>query len=290
MIEGPGKTNIELQLSPEQIERVMDKVQDINAKGTAFTGILPTSTREQGPITMYVAGSYLREITTKMKDRAIDKLPSILRDGLLGLPDDHSITKANAEERKRAWHDSLRNLKLSGAVHFQILGRSERGFGPAVLRSIKEATYFTSFAPKDHLNITLLLDMKSFSENPAASGVKYDKNGKRFYKQRTHTFSAHDTGPLNEEGLSKVDEDYGFIASHRVAPRLFRGVVCEAKSIESEKYIEQVKKVILNTYKNKPELLLPIYDIDGNLLWPKQMSYEEVQKLVAERQKINTTP
>ena len=34
-----------------------------------------------------------------------------------------------------------------------------------------------------------------------------------------------------------------------------------------------------------PDGALPIYDKDGNLLWPKEMSYKEVRKFVKERDK-----
>ena len=36
--------------------------------------------------------------------------------------------------------------------------------------------------------------------------------------------------------------------------------------------------------EDDPELILPIYDSKGNLLWPKQMSHEEVKKFVTERE------
>jgi hypothetical protein len=42
---------------------------------------------------------------------------------------------------------------------------------------------------------------------------------------------------------------------------------------------------MLDVFKDRANLLLPIYDLVGNLLWPKQMSYEEVKKFVAERDK-----
>ena len=34
--------------------------------------------------------------------------------------------------------------------------------------------------------------------------------------------------------------------------------------------------------KDKLDRLVPIYDKQGNLLWPKQMSYEEVKEFVAQ--------
>ena len=93
----------------------------------------------------------------------------------------------------------------------------------------------------------------------------------------------------------------GFILCHRVAPRLFSGIVLSPGKenpvkgegagrnfIEDTDYAPHVQKIVdemMEADKEKPELLVPIYDLYGNLLWPKQMPYEEVKKLVADREK-----
>ena len=41
---------------------------------------------------------------------------------------------------------------------------------------------------------------------------------------------------------------------------------------------------------DKQDRLIPIYDIQGNLLWPKQMSHEEVKQCVAERETRKLKP
>ena len=43
-----------------------------------------------------------------------------------------------------------------------------------------------------------------------------------------------------------------------------------------------------NAFKDDKEKLLPVYDAVGNLLWPKQMNYEEVKNFVEERDKKET--
>lgn len=60
------------------------------------------------------------------------------------------------------------------------------------------------------------------------------------------------------------------------------------EEIIQQKKVELAKKIsdeVIKANKGKPKNLLPIYDFDGNLLWPKQMSYEEVKKFVAEKDK-----
>jgi len=36
-------------------------------------------------------------------------------------------------------------------------------------------------------------------------------------------------------------------------------------------------------YEDKPDMMIPIYDRGGNLLWPKQMSHADVQQFVAKK-------
>lgn len=47
-------------------------------------------------------------------------------------------------------------------------------------------------------------------------------------------------------------------------------------------FAEGIASKMIEIDKDKPQNLLPIYDSDGNLLWPKQMSYAEVKKFVEE--------
>ena len=43
-------------------------------------------------------------------------------------------------------------------------------------------------------------------------------------------------------------------------------------------------------FRSKQDRIVPVYDTHGNLLWPKQMSYEEVKKYVAEREAKQSKP
>lgn len=69
--------------------------------------------------------------------------------------------------------------------------------------------------------------------------------------------------------------------SNRIAPRFFRGIVDGSLS---EYTLESMKKSFSNK-KSGENLYIPIYDLDGSLLWPKKMSYERVKRFIAERDK-----
>src|SRR5438552_4038892 len=47
--------------------------------------------------------------------------------------------------------------------------------------------------------------------------------------------------------------------------------------------VSDITNTMVLVDKDKPNLLVPIYGKEGNLLWPKQMSYAEVKRFVAER-------
>jgi len=103
------------------------------------------------------------------------------------------------------------------------------------------------------------------------------------------------------------DRSEGLTINHRIAPRKFIGLVLNPlrpKTSEELKrhYVEDRGDMIRTTdpeildedikilvqqmaeiYQGKEELIMPIYDRMGNLLWPKQMTYEEVKRLEAER-------
>ena len=121
---------------------------------------------------------------------------------------------------------------------------------------------------------------------------------------------------FDEKGLKYPDEEFGFMLSPRVAPRDFQGIILnkyttadesklnhifslkdyrdklrdeqgslDEKIIKSKnkQLIDNVVKVLRNTYGDKPSLLIPIYDIEGSLLWPVEMEYEKVKEMVSER-------
>ncbi len=88
---------------------------------------------------------------------------------------------------------------------------------------------------------------------------------------------------VSKEGLVQPSSEYGFVLSYRIAPRLFKGFVLSQDHME--KATARLEKIMRETCKDDKESLIPIYNKQGDLLWPKQMSYEDVKKFVAEKKK-----
>lgn len=45
------------------------------------------------------------------------------------------------------------------------------------------------------------------------------------------------------------------------------------------KEAKRIAKVMMEVYQGKEELIIPIYDVKGNMLWPKYMAYSEIKAL-----------
>lgn len=99
--------------------------------------------------------------------------------------------------------------------------------------------------------------------------------------------------------------DFQKLAKNRVSPRFFKGIVIldqrlpfiyfdQDQSIifndtTAETAVDIAVETMLSVNLQKPNLCVPVYGLSGALYWPRQMSYEEVQKIAEERRK-NSVP
>ena len=80
---------------------------------------------------------------------------------------------------------------------------------------------------------------------------------------------------FDENGMPHPYEEFGFAFFPRVPKRTFKGLV--VKIPKDELYDQRVQEVA--DIVQESNLQIPIYDTDGNVLWPQKMSFEEVKKL-----------
>jgi hypothetical protein len=316
----------EQPLSLEAVEIIMQKVQDINQKETAFHGVTHNNAKANEELQdkgLLIGGKVQDRYKYEEEHKAIaireklNNLESILRDGLLGI----SKNAGSSENRTREeWVKSARKDRRS-FVYFNIIGRD--------LENVKQSDYTRG---SNALGVIFALDtfkedLEGFSESrkkiyeEMGYADHYEKDGGDYYvypsndsSYKSKTFGSNSTGshkielehPINSGKFKTIrkhgDPNNGFALSFRVAPRFFKGIVTEAdkpfspyiKEEEQQKYKqERVDEIVSRMMKidvGKENLLLPIYDFEGNLLWPKQMSYEEVKKFVAERDKKEGNP
>lgn len=299
--------DFERKLSPEQIEQIMAKVQDIDEKGIAF--------------------SLIRD----------DKFENVFNDGLLGSYEEPDQVMSTEIDRKE-WAARTRKERQS-SVYFNITGRlADDDRFPA---SHENEILLTKWVRLNHLSkdkIVILFDLSTFKEE---APIFYRRHQNGEFKTKTYRtidwwnrrmpkgmtmeevtnieygspeyqeaikkigeeneYRIKYFGDTAQEGESSSYEEDGFAASHRVAPRLFQGIVAKFTPDETWERRDEEKGAGLNIsyqFKNpifkerlKPYLdimlkgnnLIPIYDPFGDLFWPKQMSHDEVKAFVAER-------
>ena len=110
-----------------------------------------------------------------------------------------------------------------------------------------------------------------------------------------------EAGFIDSRGYPAVSPYHGFATTFRIPPRDFRGLVIDnqGRQYNNEEGDERgtfepnsparvhamiqymARKELKNPETRKSPL--PIYGIDGSLLWPKEMSHEEVKTYIGER-------
>lgn len=238
---------LERPLSPEMLEKVMKKVKDINETGTAYTGL----------------GGIHGELNRKLL------LRKTLENGLLGykLP-----PVRNRRFTKEQWLEDTRDTRKGvgpgSAIWFHIVGRGD---------SDKVRPYDYG---EDGLAVSIVFDLSHFKE---ISGYDFKDSTEPAKLRSVKTFQG--VGPPLSDGY----EEYNLFS--RVAPRFFTGIcvgILEKGQPQNDQHVieHRINEIVVEMREmltSKPESLLPIYDYSGNLLWPKQMTYEEVKRLVEER-------
>lgn len=290
---------IETELSPEVIEKIIAKVQDINEYGTAYSSISNAYTNDP------------------------EILESILKNGLLGRTADRdSGLSIYSNMPPEKWY--ARNVKRNqhGQTYFNIVGRTDFKGDEDPIPNTPEMNYCSMSRTRA---INFIFDLSYFHEADLNFYRKLLKGEidtqeelvkkHRYYCADLIQPGANDmTKRQFEESLKKLINLYyekdpgkaekvediksppvlGFVTKTRIPPKFFRGIIIGHASeslYKNEEEIATEEKRRLNlaitsmkkTYKDKLNLFIPIYSVNGDLLWPKQMSYEEVKKFIAER-------
>lgn len=280
----------ETKLSPEIIELVMEKVENILKPDLAF---------------------HVLNANRQPKERD-EILGDMLRDGILGITRERKAEQQKAHYEKRPPSHTQRgayvdDVKSGGLpqIWFEINGRIQ------LKSSIEDSIWMnTSIVP---VNIAIVFDLSHFTdgigtheryeqqiEKIKKSGSKYPKND--YIQQQSSIgtfFPATTIGPSEPQawmrGLQKTkgEMDTGFVLLGRVSPRYFKGIVLkvnrevkehvdpthtysrdneESDPVAIQTVLKKIVDMQLKIYKLTPDKILPVYDRHGNLLWPRQMS------------------
>lgn len=285
---------VEEELSLEIIEMVMEKVRDIDEKGTAYTGIARSGIEP-------TFGSQLPPEISDKESRA-QAMKSVLEQGLLSVSGDKK-----------------------SSIYFNISGRSKNVYEQGVsdfpvTEKDKPQVYYGRFSSG---RVNMIFDMSFLQEADLDFYLQHSQ------KQRTHSVVVPElksdqymVTPSPEDSKIVIDaikngketESYapgtGFVTSSDIDPKYFLGIVVPAimriateqekeqhnnisymvdnskdAEIEKGEYVKMAKNIMFDVFKEKSDRLIPIYDAEGNLLWPKEMGYQEVKKFIEEGNK-----
>ena len=251
---------IEKKLSPEIIELIMNKIQDIDQGELAYHVL----TERENPKERNSIINIEKKLAGSLKNGLLS-----ISNGVLGGKEGQDVLNTILPNRKdsplpeeikdlpleQKWVHNVRKNK-TGLVFFNLTGGWHKNQPHAI--EIRESWYV-----QYQKSVVLLFELK-------------EKDKKIIAMERNSLYPGSSRGTLHEE--------IGFALPYRVAPRRFNGIVIN--NCNDERLIPMVKGNMLEIYKDKPELMLPIYNMDGDLLWPKQMPYKEIKKLVEGKTKI----
>jgi len=263
--------NTEFKLTPEIKQIIMQKLKDIDADGTAFTSLSFAPYKDQNAIQ--------------------ERFGNVVEMGLLGTNglggDDLS-----KEEFVKDWYKTVRTNPVSHSeVYFNIVGRVE---GIKRKNQIKNVHMITTDG------VGLLMDISGLRELPQGKYNKYKNSQEKFKYKASRTFSAD----RRNQGIGyyaqtmgdwfrkpelgsrlgfKVPAFTGFVTPYRIAPRFLQGAVVNSTDQE---VINNYRDIMIAKDQDKPERLMPIYNTDGDLLWPEQMSHEEIKQQLNDRKKL----
>lgn len=287
-VEGKEETSADLdtqELDEKVLEKAMEKVQDINQEGTAYSVVINSDP---------------------------NRLENIFKNGLLGT--NHTdVSGVGNKVSVQDWVENMRDER-KGTVYFNIVGKSELTTEDNNKYNLEIAKSYYIKSGDDR--IAILFDLSKFKqEAPINLDDRYS------FKQKTRTYRA-DKPLLDEE--SNVIDQFGYLLSFRVAPRNFTGIVfrltreltekefqqelkeelkdrvLEGEKLETFKnYLKKIRfkeqkdpiklskradeilSIMKEAYKGKENLMLPIYDTDGNLYWPQKIQYKDLKGRVS---------
>jgi hypothetical protein len=215
--------------------------------------------------------------------RGLETLKLILQNGIFGgrrWDKQQSVSMEPSE-----WAKDVRQKRTDRKVYFNMAGHFHNEI--------------TQITPKKNLGIGDSFFFRRHNQEDQPNdgiAIVFDKKGLR-YNMDDPNFS---NGYYHQGRLpAGPDSQYGYAGPARVAPRRFEGIVISCTDTVKQKsdwagevkvqvystnkekwrkYADDVASVMMEVDKDHPDRLVPIYDIHGNMLWPVEMSKEEIKE------------
>lgn len=268
----------EFELIPEIVAKIMEKVKDVDEYGTAFTVI-----------------DFFDQMDLDKETTALGK---VLQYGFWGKGGFGTSSEDTSDLLKEWYKNARSHNSYDSLVYFNIVGRMEEVY-------YNDGYQIAQIMSSPHASCAIIFDISRMkeidpnsltgSEDEHSHGHVYNTfsaNAQRLEGEKSYFFQnfvKRIKGEKAEMPLHKTGAVYphrGFVTPYRVPPHLFQGIVTRLSNQEGIKMVID-QNITIN--KNRIDCLVPIYSSEGNLLWPRQMSYEEVKQFVADRDTKNGT-
>ncbi|KKT14646.1 MAG: hypothetical protein UV97_C0018G0005 [Candidatus Yanofskybacteria bacterium GW2011_GWF2_43_596] len=316
--EKPKPESQGVELSPEIVEKIMEKVRDLNLADTAVTALNTNLDDEESRRTLMIQ----------------------LQKGLLGksqaasMPSDYNMDvwykQARIEKKATLWCNIVgRSAKEASKTYyldeisicFSLKGfREEFPMRDVMARKVNTpaagSEILSALGLGRDLDISLSDLIIKIEEYIKVNGPRLNAGCETTEKDGVLTWTPginllNVLKKINEKKnfdplFAYIDSEWGYAIKHRVPPRNFYGIILRPREPNGEyityntsqtesvrefsndpeamkKKVAILARLMVVAYKGREGLIMPIYDKDCNLLWPKQMSYEEVKRFVAER-------
>jgi len=347
-------------LTPEVVERIMEKVMDINTPGMGVHGV--TGARDN-PRSI---STFCNTIGKSQAALEVGLMPYLQKFNVDGEEEDGLNPKRETAEMEKVKEYYVSSIKNKATMEnnkgwrerlwFNVLGRSLAGvdfdhesFGDvAPAKKVRDLMYSNGTA--------FLLDANKVINNNTIYNEPSNRPVAEFNERRGKPSEIEPEEKIERwEDLPYNGSENGYyVDSGRISPHCFRGLIIgkdkdgltveqleklrkltqlypsysaaigdtrlseEAKKLKDELVeegaivedarshdkwlsiaghvdepeddpakqewlLQQYVEAMLEANKDYPDRLIPIYNSQGDLLWPEQMSYEEVQQLVEER-------
>jgi hypothetical protein len=261
---------------------IMEKTIDIYKYGTAFSRI--ESIYHDGP-----------KPIEERKQNFRDKFQDILKDGLIGI----HVNQKNKPKRDQIIDQYKAHLSSNEGdllVHFNIVGRmrwphfSREPVGHNIFKD-------SAFLGGEGTSIALVFDLSAFIEkNPEDDLEKWtyksnDPETLKIFNQTKRKVKALQIGDyelrnkiqspqknFDENGFPRSESQWGFVLAPRIPKRLLRGIIFSSKEGEEAETVDLLSKTMMKASEEYGTPILPIYDVKGNIWWPKKIDYRDIKK------------
>ena len=183
--------------------------------------------------------------------------------------------------------DNLEDQTIASSFYFY--RRDSYGVLFDLGRHTEDSDFLISDEPGDQKNRYYRFNHTSYDAFPTVMGELVNKRGyPNFLQYRKERVP----NSVTQQGELANDTEWGFRTKGRVSPQEFRALLFNTRNDpdnpeQMQAHRSQIAQGLaadmLEIDKDKPDRVVPVYHVNGDMYWPQYIPYEEIKRRVAER-------